>query len=262
MTLTIGCTIPEDLPPTPLSSPSLPRRQYCMRSEGAERARCSCTHMLPLLAGRLTAALGMLHATSGGAATAPLITPWGLTWLGDLPQIHWPDRYVPLFGAASYDIHQVCSNFPWRRGATALGQPVRPCIVNGSVAPSQRRRCGGVPGAGCPWQTRRSERVCRGVGVPALLPGNRIHSVRPDPQVRSDSTPFEEQLRGLENVIKAGKVRRREGGGGSKGALLFAPINGHLQWRPPSVDGKHRIDSNPAGCRAHCSLQGGPFPLS
>lgn len=50
-----------------------------------------------------------------------------------LSQIHWPDRYVQLFGEAMYDINQ--------------------------------------------------------------------H--------RSDDVPFEEQLRGLENVIKAGKVRCR-----------------------------------------------------
>ena len=47
-----------------------------------------------------------------------------------LSQIHWPDRYVQLFGEAMYDINQV----------------------------------------------------------------------------RSDDVPFEEQLRGLENVVKAGKV--------------------------------------------------------
>jgi len=49
----------------------------------------------------------------------------------DLLQIHWPDRYVPLFGSAGYDIHQV----------------------------------------------------------------------------RPDSVPFEEQLKGLQKVVDAGKVR-------------------------------------------------------
>lgn len=45
----------------------------------------------------------------------------------DLLQIHWPDRYVPLFGAASYDINQVALPPP--------PPPLRLCLRLGMLWP-------------------------------------------------------------------------------------------------------------------------------
>ena len=43
----------------------------------------------------------------------------------DLYQIHWPDRYVPMFGATSYDVAQERDSTPIAEQLQALGELVR-----------------------------------------------------------------------------------------------------------------------------------------
>ena len=43
----------------------------------------------------------------------------------DLYQIHWPDRYVPMFGGASYDVAQERDSVPIAEQLQALGELVR-----------------------------------------------------------------------------------------------------------------------------------------
>ena len=43
----------------------------------------------------------------------------------DLYQIHWPDRYVPMFGASSYDVSQEHDSLPITEQLLALGELVK-----------------------------------------------------------------------------------------------------------------------------------------
>jgi hypothetical protein len=101
-----------------------------------------------------------------------------------------PDRYVPLFGAPNYDIANV------RGGAGGgLGR-----------------------GRGGPWGLGRGQEAQPHAALlcAPLAPCSHLLCPPPPPQER-EFVPFDEQLKGLEAVIKAGKVGRAASGAAPPG---------------------------------------------
>lgn len=41
------------------------------------------------------------------------------------PQVHWPDRYVPLFGAGAYDVANEREDIPFEEQLRALDNVIK-----------------------------------------------------------------------------------------------------------------------------------------
>lgn len=100
----------------------------------------------------------------------------------DLLQIHWPDRYVPLFGKLAGVAHSLHCTLARPASAASAATHCHAAALTGPASP-----------------------ICHLSALFCLL---CCAGAQPYDQAneREGDIPFEEQLRGLEKVVKAGKV--------------------------------------------------------